>query len=48
MVQLYIVHGMDYGKWLEIKYAGRYAILWPTIMANAPAINEMIHQVFGN
>lgn len=46
IVDIYISHGMDYGKWLELAHAGRYAILWPTIQAHMPVITGMLEEVF--
>lgn len=44
---LYLAHGMEYGKWLELRWSGRYAILWPTIEAHLSEITAMLQQVFG-
>jgi hypothetical protein len=30
-VELYLSHGVDYGKWLELANGGRYAIVGPTV-----------------
>lgn len=46
-VRLYLAHGMDYGVYLETKYQGRYAILWPTIQAHLGQIRQMLNQIFG-
>ena len=35
---LWIAHGMDYGLWLEIRFAGRFAIIGPAIDHFAPQI----------
>lgn len=32
---LVLAHLMEYGVYLETKYAGRYAIIWPTIQGYA-------------
>lgn len=45
-VALYLSHGMDYGLWLEIRWAGRYAIIWPTIEEHIPQIRAMVQRVF--
>ena len=29
-------HGMEYGLWLEVRWAGRFAIVGPTVRAAAP------------
>jgi len=46
-VALYLKHGMDYGKFLELKYQGRYAIILPTLEAHYTDINNTLQQVFG-
>ena len=35
-----ISHGVPYGIWLEVKYAGRYAIIEPTIRAEGQRIMQ--------
>lgn len=47
-VNLYLSHGVDYGIFLEVRWAGRYAIIWPTIEAHLPKINTMLQEVFGS
>lgn len=44
-VVLYLAHGVDYGIYLETKYAGRYAIIWPTISEHLPRIFAMLQSV---
>lgn len=34
VVALHLIHGMDYGVWLELKNSGRYAIILPTMEAH--------------
>lgn len=46
-VALYLSHGMDYGKHLELKYQGRYAIIMPTLRAHYGEIMKMLREVFG-
>lgn len=46
IVDIYISHGMDYGIYLEVSFAGRYAILWPTIQEHMSTITEMLEEVF--
>src|SRR5687767_14986848 len=41
-VQLFLSHGVTYGLWLEVKWAGRYAIIWPTIEAHLDEIASML------
>lgn len=38
VVYFYVAHGVPYGIQLELGYAGRYAVLWPTLRAAAPQI----------
>ncbi|MDQ7034353.1 MAG: hypothetical protein Q9P01_05810, partial [Anaerolineae bacterium] len=46
-VRLYLSHGLvDYGIYLETKYAGRYAIIWPTIQRHLPEIQKMLQEIF--
>lgn len=45
-VNLYLSHGMDYGIYLETRWAGRYAIIWPTIQAHLPQITRMLRETF--
>jgi hypothetical protein len=46
-VALYLSHGVDYGLWLEIKYAGRYAIIMPTLQAHYDEVGKMLRGIFG-
>lgn len=46
VVRLYLGHGVEYGVYLETKYAGRYAIIWPTIQAHLEAVRQMIQGIF--
>lgn len=45
-VALYLAHGMDYGKYLELRFAGRYAIIWPTIEAHLDVVARTLQEVF--
>lgn len=45
-VKLYLSHGIEYGLWLEIRWAGRYAIIWPTIERHLPQIANMLQEIF--
>jgi len=47
VVALYLSHGMWYGVFLEAKYAGRYAIIWPTLQAHIEPIQQMLKGIFG-
>ena len=46
-VELYLSHGVEYGKWLEIRKAGELGIIWPTIQAHLQAIGDMLKGIFG-
>lgn len=46
-VALYLAHGMAYGQYLEARWGGRYAIIWPTIQAHLQAISQMLQGIFG-
>lgn len=47
IVRLYLSHGVDYGLYLELGFAGRYAIIWPTIEAHLEQIKTMLDRTFG-
>lgn len=47
VVMLYLAHGMDYGLWLEVRWSGRYAIIWPTIQAHLNEIANMLRGILG-
>lgn len=38
MVRIIMAHGMEYGIWLEVRHAGRYAIIGPALDHFAPKI----------
>ncbi len=38
-VRLYLKHGVDYGKWLEVANGGKYAII-------APTLHHYEHEIF--
>lgn len=46
-VRLYLSHGVNYGLWLEVRFAGRWSIIWPTIEASLPHIRAMLQGIFG-
>lgn len=46
IVTLYIGHGVEYGIWLEVRWAGRYSIIWPTIEAHLNPIYELLQGIF--
>ncbi len=45
-IVLYLSHGVNYGLFLEVRWAGRYAIIWPTIEKHLPEIRKMMHSIF--
>lgn len=46
VVALYLSHGVEYGRWLELKYQGRYAIILPTLQAHYGPIATMLKGIF--
>jgi hypothetical protein len=36
--RIILFHTVDYGKWLEIRWSGRYAIIMPTIEEMGPGL----------
>lgn len=46
-VRLYLSHGMDYGLFLEVRHAGRWGIVWPTIQRHLEPIRVMLQGIFG-
>ena len=36
--RLYLMHTVDYGIWLEVRWGGKYAIIEPTVEAMGPAV----------
>jgi hypothetical protein len=46
-VALYLAHGMDYGLFLETKYAGRYAVIMQTLRKYYPEITRQLKAMFG-
>lgn len=47
-VTIYLSHGhtVEYGKWLELSRAGKYAIIMKTIEANLPEIRRLLKSLF--
>ena len=41
---LFLSHGVEYGKWLELAHAGKYAIVNPTMDIHLPKIKETVHE----
>ncbi len=47
VVALYLAHGMDYGIFLERRWAGKYAIILPTLQAHYGEVAKMLEGIFG-
>ena len=47
MVIIYLQHGVNYGGFLETRWSGRYAIIWPTIEQHLEQVREMLQGIFG-
>lgn len=45
-VEIYLIHSVEYGVFLELSRAGRYAIIAPTIERNLPEIKRMLDDLF--
>lgn len=39
-------HGMPYGIWLEIRFGGRYAIVFPTLVSYGPKVMQTLTKLF--
>jgi hypothetical protein len=46
IVALYLSHGMEYGKWLELCNSGKYAVIMPTLEAYYPQISAAMRELF--
>ena len=47
IVRIYLAHGVEYGIYLETKWAGRYAIIWETISAHLQIIYGLLVEMLG-
>lgn len=45
--ELVLSHGMSYGIWLEVRWAGRYAIITPTLRQLQPKITARLDKALG-
>lgn len=43
-VTLYLIHGSAHGKWLELRHAGRYAVIAPTVHVFAGRIRRRLER----
>lgn len=48
IVTIYLVTGMNYGKWLELCNSGKYAIILPTLEAHYPQIMRQLRRWIGS
>jgi len=46
MVTLYLSHGMEYGKFLELCNSGKYAIIMPALQAAYGEISQALKDLF--
>jgi hypothetical protein len=46
-VSLRLAHGVQYGVWLELKNAGRYAIVRPTAAFYRSRVQQAIRRIWG-
>lgn len=48
LVVIYLSHGpnIDYGKWLELAHAGKYAIIMKTLEAHLPKLKADLDAIF--
>lgn len=46
VVELFLSHGVYYGIFLETRFAGQFAIIYPTLQEHAPAVQKMLREVF--
>jgi len=46
-VALYLSHGVEYGIYLETRFAGQYAIIMPTLQRHYGQIARMLREIFG-
>jgi hypothetical protein len=46
VVELFLSHGMYYGIFLETRFAGQFAIIYPTLQQHAPDVQRMLREVF--
>jgi uncharacterized phage-associated protein len=46
-IRIYLSGGVFYQVWLETKWQGKYAIIWPTIEKHLEEIRLMLQRIFG-
>jgi hypothetical protein len=47
VVTIYLVSGMDYGKWLELAHGAKYQIILPTLTAFYPQVMARLRALLG-
>lgn len=45
VVRIWLSHGMEYGKWLELCNAGTYAVVMKTLQAHYPQIMSSVQRL---
>lgn len=45
-VYLFLSHSVDYGIFLETRWAGRWSIIWPTLQQHIDPIGKMLQDIF--
>lgn len=45
-VVIYLIHRMEYGIFLELRYGGRYSIIIPTLQQSIPEVERMLRKIF--
>lgn len=46
VVRTWLAHGVHYGIFLEVKYSGKYSVIWPTIQSYLPTVERMLKEIF--
>jgi hypothetical protein len=48
IVTVFLSHGedIDYGRYLELNHAERFAVIWPTISQKIPDIEQRLQEIF--
>ena len=48
IVEMYAVHGVGYGIYLEVRDSGRYAVIMPTLQRMYPKIMRRLQAIFAS
>jgi hypothetical protein len=46
-VAIYLTHSVDYGKWLELRFGGRFAIIMETLQVHYGSLMAALRQLVG-